>query len=380
MCMNILYLSEDYLHSKVHYNLLMHMVEQNKNLKFYVFTPMRPRVGETLTSSFTHHERLIEVIVPIDIPINLYRLDFFAKIRCKVRLIEKYIPIQEIDAIHAATLFTEGCTARALQKKYGIPFFVSIRGTDSDFYARSMLHLWHMSRSVIRHANAIAYVTPSIKRKMMSKWQYRSLRSKLGNGLVINNGIDSVWIENLHVEPKAIGNPVRVLYIGRFDSNKNVLRLIEAVKEIQKSLAIHLTLIGGDGEEQTQVEQEVKKHYDFIEYLGKIYDKQKLIHIVRECDCFAMVSHSETFGLVYAECLSQGLPIIYTIDTGFDGMYQQGVIGYGVDSYSVKSIKKGLQSIIENYDRLRSCVSTVDFKRFYWPEIAKLYIYIYMNR
>lgn len=378
--MKLLYLTEDYLHSKVHNNLLMRMLEQDENLKIYVFAPTRPRIGETLTSSFQHHERLIEVTAPIDIPLNLYRLDFWAKIRCKVRLIEKNIPVKEIDAIHAATLFTEGCTARALQKKYGIPFFVSMRGTDSDFYAQKMFHLWPMSRSVIKHANAMAYVTPTIKRKMMEKWQYSGLKEKLEKGVVINNGVDAVWIENLHIAPKEINNPIRVLYIGRFDSNKNVMRLIEAVKEIRSSEDIVLTLIGGDGEEQTQVEQEVKKHSDFIDYLGKIYDKQKLMQIVREHDIFAMVSHGETFGLVYAECLSQGLPIIYTLGTGFDSMYPQGDIGYGVNSYSVESIKVGLQSVINDYNRLRKNVSKIDFNRFSWAEIAKSYIHIYMSR
>lgn len=375
--MNLLYLTEDYLHSKVHNNLLMHMLEQDESLRIYVFTPTRPRAGVTLSSSFSHHDRLIEVLIPIDIPITLYRIDFWAKIRCKVRLIEKYLPIREIDVIHAATLFTEGCTARSLHKKYGIPYFVSMRGTDSDFYAKRMSHLWLMSRSVIKHASSIAYITPSIKYRIMDRWQYQDLRGILEKGVIINNGIDSIWLNNLDVLPRKIGEPIRLLYIGRFDSNKNVMRLIEAVKEIRKKLNIRLTLIGGDGEEQTLVEQEVKQHCDFIEYIGKVYDKQKLIEIVRQCDIFAMVSHGETFGLVYVECLSQGLPIIYTLGTGFDGMYPHGEIGYGVNSYSVNSIKEGVNDLIHNYDQIRHNISQIDFKRYSWIDIAKHYLNIY---
>lgn len=80
--MILLYLTEDYFHSKVHNNLLMRMLEQDVDLKIYVFAPTRPRVGEILTNSFVHHDRLIEVTAPIDIPLSLYRLDFWAKIRC----------------------------------------------------------------------------------------------------------------------------------------------------------------------------------------------------------------------------------------------------------------------------------------------------------
>lgn len=375
--MKLLYLTEDYLHSKVHNNLLMHMLEQDANLIIYVFAPTRERTGVSLESSFRHHERLIEITAPIDIPLNLYRFDFWAKIRCKVRLIEKQIPMQEIDAIHAATLFTEGSTARALQKKYGTPYFVSMRGTDSDFYAQKMFHLWPKSYDVIKHANALAYVTPTIKRKMMERWQYKGVRAKLESGSIINNGIDPIWIENLHAEPMPLNEEINVLYIGRFDSNKNVMRLIVSVRHLREKYAIRLTLVGGDGEEQQQVEQEVAAHGDYISYLGKIYDKQELMKVVRSCDIFAMVSHGETFGLVYAECMTQGLPLLYTLGTGFDNMYPQGHIGYGVDSHSVESIADGLSDIINNYSVLRSNVSQADFGRYSWSSIAKVYIKIY---
>lgn len=375
--MTVLYLTEDYLHSKVHNNLLMHMLEQDETLTIYVFAPTRERIGVSLESSFQHHERLIEVTVPIDIPLNLYRLDFWAKIRCKVRLIEKHIPIQKIDAIHAATLFTEGSTARALQKKYGTPYFVSMRGTDTDFYAQKMFHLWLKSYDVIKHANALSYVTPTIKRKMMERWQYRGVRAKLEGGSIINNGIDPIWTDNLHVEPKPLGEEIKVLYIGRFDSNKNVMRLIEAVRSLREKYPIRITLVGGDGDEQQQVEQEVVAHSDYISYLGKIYDKQELMKVVRSCDIFAMVSHGETFGLVYAECMTQGLPLLYTLGTGFDGLYPQGYIGYGVDSHSVNSIIQGIDCIFDRYNILKENISRLDFSRFLWSSIAKQLIEIY---
>lgn len=377
--MNLLYLTEDYLHSKVHNNLLTHILEQDDNLKIFVFIPTRPRMGETLVSSYHHHDRLIEVTVPIDISQRLYRLNFFAKIRCKVRLIEKSIPIKEIDVIHAATLYTEGATARALQKKYGIPYFVSMRGTDCGLYSRKMIHLWPLANSVLKRAGFLAYVTPTIKQKMMEKWQYRLMQKKLCEGEIINNGIDSIWTDNIHISPKTIGDPVRVIYIGRFDKNKNVMRLIEAIKEVRQYKNIRLTLIGGDGEQQAEVESEVSLHSNYIEYLGKIYDKQNLMQIVRQCDIFTMVSHGETFGLVYAECLSQGLPLIYTLGTGFDNMYPQGVIGYGVNSHSVENIKEGIEYVINNYQTIRENISKIKFDRYSWTKIAQNYLKIYKS-
>ena len=377
--MNLLYLTEDYLHSKVHNNLIIHMLENKPDLKVYVFVPLRPRVGETLVNNFKEHERLVLVTVPIDISFTRYRVDFWAKIRCKIRLIEKYIPINEIDVIHAATLFTEGCTARGLQKKYGIPFLVSIRGTDSDFYAKKIVHLWNMGYGVIKHANVLAYITPNIKQSLMERWQYRGLKEKLKIGIVINNGIDDIWLNNIYRAQHTIGDTIRILYIGRFDSNKNVIRLIEAVKILHKDINVSLTLIGGDGEEQSSVEQQINKHSDYMEYLGKIYDKQKLIQIARNSDIFAMISHGETFGLVYAECLTQGVPLLYTSKTGFDGMYPQGYVGYSVNSYNIENIVKGLSYVIANYDSIRKNIISLDYNRYDWKSIAECYISKYCS-
>jgi glycosyltransferase involved in cell wall biosynthesis len=61
-----------------------------------------------------------------------------------------------------------------------------------------------------------------------------------------------------------------------------------------------------------------------------------------------MPSKSETFGLVYIEALSQGLPIIFTEGEGIDGFYEKN-IGEAVDANDVKSIANGIFKISNNY-------------------------------
>lgn len=378
--MTILYLTEDYLYSKVHNNLLCSILKKDNSLKIYVFSPVRQDNAHGLENSYKSDERLIVLTPKIDIPIWRYKVDFWAKQRCKVRLIEKLLPIHEIDAIHAATLYTEGATALRLKKKYGIPYFVSLRGADSMFYDKKMPHLWNLGNQVIKYANKIACLTPCIKDSMLSVWHHFSVKKYLENSDVVNNGIDNIWLENLNAEPHKANSPVRLLYIGRFDSNKNVYRLIQAVKLVRESIDIKLTIIGGVGgndEEHDVVMGEIVAHQDYIEYLGAIYDKQKLMQIVRECDVFAMVSHSETFGLVYVECLTQGLPLLYSKGTGFDGMYPDGHVGYRVDSYSIEDIANGIKRIISNYHDLRKNISLLDFGRYSWNVTSMKYLEYY---
>ena len=378
--MKLLYLTEDYLYSKVHNNLLCKLLDKDSSLVIHVFSPVR-KVGEHgIENTYRKHERLIVHSPVIDIPLWMYRVLFWAKIRCKVRLIEKHVPIQEIDAIHAATLYTEGGAALKLKEKYGVPCFVSMRGTDSVFYAKKMPHLWHIGIKVIKNANQLACVTPCIKEKMMQVWQHQGVKDIISKADVVNNGIDTIWLDNLSVEPREMNNPIKVLYIGRFDSNKNVYRLIKAITALRDKYDVRLTIVGGVGgndEEHEIVMKEVGAHKDYIEYLGAIYDKQKLMQFVRHCDIFAMVSHSETFGLVYVECLTQGLPILYSKGTGFDGMYPDGCVGYSVNSYSEEDIASGLNQIIENYTKLRENICQLDFKRYSWDYTSQKYLEYY---
>ena len=378
--MTILYLTEDYLYSKVHNNLLCNLLDEANDLTIHVFSPVRKEGAHGIEDTYRKHERLIVHTPVIDIPEWLYKVDFWAKQRCKIRLIEKSIPIQEINAIHAATLYSEGNTALRLKKKYGIPYFVSMRGSDSVFYARKMPHLWYIGIKVLRNANQLACITPCIKKAMMQARQHRGVKEIINMADVVNNGIDTVWLNNLSVAPRKINDPIKVLYIGRFDSNKNVFRLIKAVKKLRTYYNISLTIVGGVGgkdEEHGIVMKEVKNHPDYIQYLGPIYDKLKLMRVVRDCDIFSMASHSETFGLVYVECLTQGLPILYSKGTGFDGMYPDGYVGYSVDSYSDEDIARGLQKIIEHYSELKINISKLDFCRYSWNYTAQKYLEYY---
>lgn len=377
--MKLLYLTEDYLYSKVHNNLLNALLKDDPNLIIYVFSPVRDNNRHGIEDSYLNNERLIVLTPSIDISDLRYKLDFSAKVRCKVRLIEKLIPIREIDVIHAGTLYSDGCTALSLKKKYGIPYLAAVRGADVMFYAKKMPHLWLKGINVILHSDSLVCVTPSIKSHLMSLWFHSGVRDIIRKAEVLNNGIDDIWLNDICVQPKPIGSPIRILYIGRFDSNKNVKRLVNAVLSVKNKYPIRLTLIGGKGEEQDDILNAISDNPDNIEYLGAIYDKEELKKIVRQCDIFAMVSHSETFGLVYAECLTQGLPLLYTSGTGFDGVFTQGEVGYGVNSYSKESIEKGLCYIIEHYTEMRHNIARVNFERFSWVEISQKYREFYCS-
>ncbi len=110
-----------------------------------------------------------------------------------------------------------------------------------------------------------------------------------------------------------------------------------------------------------------------VNFLGSVYEKEELLKIYRANHIFAMVSKRETFGLVYLEALTQGLPLLYTKSRGIDGIFKER-IGEAVDPYSVNSIKNGLQKMIANYEEYDTYVNFSDFD---WEGIAQKYYEMY---
>jgi glycosyltransferase involved in cell wall biosynthesis len=91
-----------------------------------------------------------------------------------------------------------------------------------------------------------------------------------------------------------------------------------------------------------------------------------------------MPSVTETFGLVYPEAMSQGLPVIYTSGQGFDGQFQDGQVGFAVNCYDAEEIAEKIIKIVANYQEL-SENAVKNAKKFRWSDINQKYMNIYQE-
>jgi glycosyltransferase involved in cell wall biosynthesis len=89
-----------------------------------------------------------------------------------------------------------------------------------------------------------------------------------------------------------------------------------------------------------------------------------------------MPSFAETFGLVYAEALSQGLPLIYTKGQGIDGYFRDGEVGYAVDPNDPEEIADRISMILRRYLEI-SNFCTAQAGQFSWERIGNIYKSLY---
>lgn len=365
----ILHICNDFLNSRVHRQLYSKL--DQRGLKQIIFYPFRRgKIKDTID-----FVTFGSTVLFSDTLQRFHRLIFKRKIRFLYQSLKRQVDPSDIALSHATTLFSDGVLSYKLYKAYNIPYIVTIRNTDLNLFFKYMVHLRKLGIDILKNAEQIIFISPSYKRRLFDLPYLKKFENEFEDkSIVIPNGINNFWIKN--VQEKKIHSPKRfnLLYIGNFSKEKNVLNLIRAVNLLNKDLlSFHLILVGEGGGDYRKVMKLIEGKTNF-KYLGKINDKIRLKEVFAKSDIFTMPSRHETFGLVYIEAFSQGLPVIYTKDEGIAGFYDS--IGEAVDSYSIEDIARGIKTVYENYEQYRFSPKEI-VKNHDWDKIALQYKKIY---
>lgn len=378
----ILHIANDFLGSKVYYNLFSAL--DRNNLSQVVYTTVRTPRQEV---EDTERISIGDSLIILDHNWKwYYRLLYHRKIRSLTNSLLQEIGgrIEEVGLIHAHTLFSDGAIALHLYRKYGIPYVVTVRNTDMNLFAKYMPHTWPTGGEVLNHAQKVITISESYKKRILERFDPNGRKGLVSKLFAIPNGIDPYWIANIETRRHDFNSsqPFRLLYIGTFDSGKNVMRLLKAVERVNAMhFPTNVTLVGGGSRERFfSQEKEVLSYVEghpFVDYLGPIYDKERLVQIMRSHHAFAMPSINETFGLVYVESWSQGLPILYSLGEGIDG-YCMPKEGVACNPLSVDSIEKAILEIREKYEEFNLDPDRIS-RDFDWDNVASRYIDLIYN-
>ena len=111
---------------------------------------------------------------------------------------------------------------------------------------------------------------------------------------------------------------------------------------------------------------------DRVFFHGWQNGKEKIRAFYDQADIFIMPSLRETFGTVYIEALSQGLPVLYTKGQGIDGYFEEGSVGYGCDPVDVSDAVDKVIRIANSYTSMsKQCIMAS--RQFCWEIVANQY-------
>jgi glycosyltransferase involved in cell wall biosynthesis len=138
---------------------------------------------------------------------------------------------------------------------------------------------------------------------------------------------------------------------------KNIYRILKAISILRKTGIIINLDIAGDGPASSRVEYMINK-IDIntqVKMLGRV-ENDRIVDLMSEYRAFILCSYPETFGMVYIEALSAGIPVIYSKDAGIDGFFDDMDIGIAVHYNSIKEICSALNEINNDPVRFRESV------------------------
>jgi glycosyltransferase involved in cell wall biosynthesis len=272
------------------------------------------------------------------------------------RELEQLKLFENTDFVHAHNLFNDGAVAYRLKKKYNIDYVVTIRLTDTELQYKYMYQRRPFIHKVLKNAKRIIFISEQSKDSLVKRLPKKVTRNIEKKFALVPNGIDDFWINNIASKKELDQtNPFKLLFVGRIIPLKNIELILEACRIVNKKgdFKVVLSIVGGESPDHQDYYKTFLKqlqNYDFVEYLNKISDKNELRDIYRRADAFILPSKAELFGLVYLEALSQGLPVIYSKNSGISSYLSNSNVGVKLKVADAFALSEAINEVYRNYD------------------------------
>lgn len=368
--MRVLHINRNYLTSPLHQVMMDHLDSSEADS-----TVFAPTDDKSLS--------LIEPNPNVIVSECFSKLDrfFYGRKQRKIRAaLELCTDVSKFDMIHAYTLFTDGNCALKLSAKYHIPYIVAVRNTDVNDFFKKFPWLRRRGVEIMRNASKVMFLSPAYRDQVFERYVPKNLKAELVQKTeIIPNGIDDFWLNSPKTESlqehmyRLEQKELRVIYAGRIDRNKNISSTIQALEQLSADgWNVEFTVVGNvaDEKEFRRISQT-----PFARYIPA-QPKERLCELYRQNDIFVMPSFTETFGLVYAEAMSQGIPVIYSKGQGFDGQFPEGTVGYHATACDSADIAQAMRNALDRYAEIsRGCPAAAE--KFCWNTIAERYLEIY---
>lgn len=131
---------------------------------------------------------------------------------------------------------------------------------------------------------------------------------------VIANGVDLDLIKQKQSWKKS----KQILFLSRIHVKKGIEFLLEAVAFLKQELRDYTIIIAGEGDpgyiNQLKNKAQTLEIEQLIHFCGGVYEDEKW-KLFQQVDLFILPTYSENFGMVVAESLASGTPVITTQGT-----------------------------------------------------------------
>ena len=294
----------------------------------------------------------------LDCGIPTYRKEVFAALprvpfgnywlfrRAARDLFKKYVKrFGKPDVLHAHSLIFGGAVAADLAKEYGIPMVLT---EHSSGFARNTYADWQLKLAAkgIAGASLCIAVSPSLADILGEQFPFSQDRWH--------------WVPNVVADrfktptgARQKRDSIRFLNLALMTENKGQFDLIEAFHRVTQDNQSTELWLAGDGPIRASLEKKAEEFdiSDKVHFLGMVSPKD-VPELLSKVDVMVVSSHYETFGVVAAEALMAGVPVIATKCGGPECIVGQGD-GLLVPLKNPKALATAMQELVvhlESFD------------------------------
>ena len=246
------------------------------------------------------------------------------------------------------------CSAK-LAQQFKVPLLLHTRGMLEpwalDYRAsKKQLAMWLYQRSDLE-AVRLFFATAHAE---MESLRRLGLKQPIA---IIPNGVDLPALSQKETSDEQVtpqGSPRNAVFMSRIHPKKGVLNLVEAWAHIRPKNWRLLVAGPDEGAHLAVVTRRVRELgiEDAVEFLGEVEGEIKS-ELLKSADLFILPSFSENFGVVVAEALAYGVPVITTRGTPWEGLLHHGC-GWWIDP-TLSALTKAMKEALDmDPDRLRS--------------------------
>lgn len=356
--------------SSLYKNLFQEMIDQGIELEVHVPRKKSDELTEIDRSEFNYKINVSNQIT------RMNQLLYFPRIKKAANIIQQEHDLKSFDISHAHSLLSDGGVAYELYKKYKIPYIVAVRDTDINKYFKYAKHLLPVARRILDNAQNVIFLSKAYKELMYSTYFTKDNDELIQKSIVIPNGIDEFWHQNrVYADKQLKDAEINLFFVGKLTERKNPEMVIQVQRKLEElGHDTKVSFVGtGDLEEKLK---EMTKDEPNIHFHGQISEKQELWDLYKDKDSLLVPSFTETFGLVYAEAMSTGTPVLYTRKQGFDGIFAEGEVGYSVNPNDLDEIVSKVLEVKKN-NQMLSKNALEGSKQFNWHDIVNEYSQLY---
>lgn len=215
------------------------------------------------------------------------------------------------DIVHVNILTRTGLLAYWLKKTKNIPYVITehwtrylpSNNTYKGYFRKALTQV------ILKSSEAVMPVSNQLKDAMLMHGL------KHANYKVINNVVDDFFYRMKSTEPKIISSKKRILHVSCFlEKAKNVKGLLNVVKSIsnrREDFELIIIGYGPDYDEILKYTTELKIKPSIVSFIGE-KTPEEVAYFFHQSDFFILFSNYETAGVVIAESLASGVPVVST--------------------------------------------------------------------